>query len=211
LAQDGTWRFIADLGASEAERNPDGGEIDSNPFGVLAQDQGRVVVDAGANALLRVVGRDHVSTIATFPSRAQGRGTDAVPTSVAVGPDDAYYVSELTGVPFATFDAAVYRIVPHQPPQIYRDGFRMIIDIAFDADWNLYVLQYATVPASTPGGVFGRSGALVKVAPDGTRTTVIGGLRTPTSVAVGSDGFLYIGNNGNARSIGEVIRVAAPN
>ena len=36
------------------------------------------------------------------------------------------------------------------------------------------------------------------------------GLRTPTSVAIGADGFLYVTNLGNFPAIGEVIRVAAP-
>jgi hypothetical protein len=149
-----------------------------------------------------------MSTVAIFPSRAQGRETDAVPTSVAVGPDGAYYVSELTGIPFGTFNAHIYRVVPGQEPTVYLDGFKMIVDIAFDQQWNLYVLQYATVPGSASG--FGRSGALTRVTPDGQRSNVLTGLRTPTSVAVGSDGFLYVSNAGNFPSIGEVIRVAAP-
>src|SRR5205814_119496 len=137
-------------------------------------------------------------------------GTDAVPTSVAIGPDGAYYVSELTGIPFATWNASIYRVVPGELPEVYADGFRMIIDIAFDADWNLYVLQYATVPGSVPGNVFGRSGTLTRIAPDGTRTTVISGLRTPTSLAIGPDGFLYVTNLGNFPAIGEVLRIAVP-
>ena len=100
-------------------------------------------------------GHGPISTVATFPSRAQGRATDAVPTSVAVGPDGAYYVSELTGIPFATWNASVYRVVPGEPPSVYIDGFRMMcIDIASDTEWNLYVLfQYGPRPVR-----FGRSG-----------------------------------------------------
>lgn len=208
LAPNGKGRFIGDLGAYEIAANPDEGVIESNPFGLLGERGRRLVVDASANALVRVAANGHgpISTVATFPSRAQGRATDAVPTSVAVGPDGAYYVSELTGIPFATWNASVYRVVPGEPPSVYIDGFRMIIDIAFDTEWNLYVLQYGT----TPGALFGRSGVLTRVAPDGTRTTVISGLRTPTSVAVGPDGFLYVTNLGNFPAVGEVVRIAAP-
>jgi hypothetical protein len=35
-----------------------------------------------------------------------------VPNSVAQGPDGAYYVGELTGVPFEAGAARVYRVVP---------------------------------------------------------------------------------------------------
>jgi len=205
FAPNGKARFIGDIGTYEIEANPDGGPIDSNPFGLLVDHGSRIVVDSGANALLRVTGNGHgpISTIATFPSRAQGEPTDAVPTSVAVGPDGAYYVSELKGVPFATWNSPVVRVVPGETPTVFIDGFKMIVDIAFDAGGNLFVLQYATATGST----FGRSGALVKVAPDGTRTTIIGGLRQPTSVVIGDDGAVYVANNGSFPAIGEVIRI----
>ena len=211
VAPNGKVRSIADLGDYEKETNPDGGPFDTNPFGLLVEPGSRLVVDSGANALVRVQGngRGHISTVATFESRAQGRPTDAVPTSVAVGPDGAYYVSELTGIPFATWNARIYRMTPGGAPALYLDGFKMIVDIAFDADWNLYVLQYATLlNTATDNTIFGRSGVLTKVAPDGTRTNVLTGLRTPTSVAVGPDGFVYVSNRGNFPAVGEVVQVA---
>jgi hypothetical protein len=214
VAPSGKVRSIADLGDYETATNSDGGAIDTNPFGLHVEPGSRLVVDAGANALVRVQANGHgpISTVATFPSRAQGRLTDAVPTSVAVGPDGAYYVSELTGIPFATWNASIYRVAPGETPPItsYLDGFKMIIDIAFDADWNLYVLQYATLVNPPPPApqVFGRSGVLTKVAPDGTRTNILTGLRTPTSVVVGPDGFVYVSNRGNFPAVGEVVQVA---
>src|SRR5262249_41956367 len=54
LQPDGTWQNASDLGAYEAAANPDGGLVDSNLFGVLAQPGGPVVIDAGGNSLLRV-------------------------------------------------------------------------------------------------------------------------------------------------------------
>lgn len=46
-----------------------------------------------------------MSAVAVFPSRPT-RSTDSVPTSVAVGPDGAYYVGEATGAPFALLPTA---------------------------------------------------------------------------------------------------------
>jgi hypothetical protein len=206
VAASGEWRFIADIGTYEAAVNPVG-TPDSNPYAVLAEPGGRFVADSGANALFHVAANGEISTMAVFPSRPE-RPTDAVPTSIARGPDGAYYVGELTGVPFATFDAGVYRVVPGQVPEIpaYLHGFRMIIDIAFDAEWNLYVLEYATVPAGNP--LFGRSGTLVKVALDHSRSIVKTGLQLPTSVAIDADGFVYVTLRGNNRgSVGEVVRI----
>lgn len=198
----GRWRVVADILGEEAAHNPGGGIVDSNAYGVLAEPESRLVTDAGANALMRVTANGQVSTMATFPSRPQGRATDAVPTAVVVGPDGAYYVSELSGVPFAAGAARIYRVVPGQAPAVYLGGFKTIVDLAFDRDGNLYVLEHAT------GAVFfGGPGRLLKVAPDGTRSEVIGGLDRPTSVAIGWDGEVYVTNHGITPGAGEVLRI----
>ena len=201
----GNWRSVVDIAAYEFAANPGGGPQDSNPFGLLAEPGSRVVADAGANALLRVDANGDISTIAIFPSRAQGRSTDSVPTAVAVGPDGAYYVSELTGVPFAAGAANIYRVVPGQAPTVAWSGFTTVIDIAFDPDGNLYVLEHST--GSTGPPFFQLAGRLVKVAPNGTRTTVIGNLARPGGLAIGPDGALYISNRGTSVGNGEVLRV----
>jgi hypothetical protein len=201
LAAIGDWRNFADVAAHELAVNPGGGPIDSNPYGVLAEAGSRVVVDAGGNSLLRIAANGDVSTLAVFPSRP-GRPTDSVPTSVTVGPDGAYYVGELTGVPFAVGAARVYRVVPGQAPEVMHAGFTAIIDIDFGPDGSLYVLQHATGP-----GLSG-NGALIRVAPDGTRTTLASeGLLRPTSVRVGDDGAIYVSNRGIFAGTGEVVRI----
>ena len=73
--------------------------------------------------------------------------TDAVPTAVIAGPDGAYYVSELTGVPFVAGKANIYRVVlgtPANVPDFRRlhRWLQMIVDMDFDKDGNLYVLQH---------------------------------------------------------------------
>jgi hypothetical protein len=50
-------------------------------------------------------------------------------------------------------------------------------------------------------------GVLIRVAPDGTRTTVLAGLDRPTSVAVGTDQALYVTNHGLSVGGGEVLRL----
>lgn len=201
VAASGTWNVVADISAYERAANPAGGPIDSNPFGLLALPGARLVADAGANALLEVKANGDVSTVATFPSRP-ARSTDAVPTSVAIGPDGAYYVSELTGVPFAAGAARIYRVVPGEAPTVFLEGFKTITDIAFGPDGSLYVVQHATGPV-----FFAGPGELIRVAPDGTRTVVIGGLIRPTSVLVAADGTIYVTNNGVVPGNGEVLRL----
>ena len=99
VAASGQWNVVADIAAHESATNPDGSVVDSNPYGMLAEPGTRIVADAGANSLFEVSANGDVSTLAVFPARPL-RSTDAVPTAVVVGPDGAYYVSELTGTHF---------------------------------------------------------------------------------------------------------------
>ena len=89
----------------------------------------------------------------------------------------------------------------------FRTGFKAIIDIDFDAAGNLFVLQHSS-------GATGLAlpGSLLRVAPDGTRTTVLSGLTNPTSVVVAPDGDLYVSEFGLSPGGGRVLRIAtAPN
>jgi sugar lactone lactonase YvrE len=220
----GGWRPVADVSAYEAAVNPGGGIFDSNPYGLLARKNGWVVAEAGGNSLLRVARDGSISTLAIFPSRAQGRSTDSVPTAVALGPDGAYYVGELTGGPFSVGAASIYRVVPGQAPEVFLTGFTTIIDLTFGPDGSLYVLQFATGP------MLSGPGALIRVSPDGTRTTLASAeLTNPMSVVVGpaeigeeleddddeeddakeddDEIALYVSNRGTSVGTGEVLRM----
>ena len=160
----GRWLFDTDVASYEQESNPGDGPIDSNPYALLKGAGRRIVADAGGNALLQVSSLHQISTIAVFPSRAQGRATDAVSNSVALGPDDAYYVGELTGVPFVPETSNVWRVVPGEAPQVYCTGFNFILDLDFDRRGNLYVLEHSSAPFPTGAGT------LYRVAGDCSRT-----------------------------------------
>src|SRR5438105_6121797 len=189
LPASGNWRLDTDLGAYEAANNPDGGVPDSDPYGLLAEPGSTVATDAGGNDLLRIKANGSISTLATFPSRAQARFTDSVPTTV-VSRNGAYYVGELTGAPFVPGQANIYKVVPGQAPTVFMSGFSFIIDMTFGPDGSLYVLEFATGPGlSGPGDLW-------RVSPSGTRTLVVTGLVAPGSVTIGPDGAFYISNCG---------------
>ena len=108
----GQWTYALDISDYEISYNPDGNQIDSNPFGLRVLSDRAIVADAGANALLEIGQFGHTRTLAVFPRRTVGPATiDAVPTSVTVGPGGAYFVGELTGAPFPVGSAksTVYR------------------------------------------------------------------------------------------------------
>ena len=131
-------KHIADLFAVEAT-DPDGAGVDSNPYDVASLGGGgALVIDAGGNDLMRVTHRGRADVLAVFPpavvSTANLQGlvgcpdpfipdlaficdtpfmeAQAVPTSVAVGPDGYYYVGELTGFPGPTGASSIWRVAP---------------------------------------------------------------------------------------------------
>jgi len=77
------------------------------------------------------------------------------------------------------------------------------MDIAFDDDGNLYVVENAGGPVFFPP----TSGQLTRVAPNGTRSVVRGGLDRPTAVAIGPDEAIYVTNHGVSAGAGEVLKI----
>lgn len=213
MASSGQWKIVADILQHEIDENPAGGAIDSNPFRVLAEPGGRLVVDAGMNALLRVAANGAVETLAVFPPVANPTGfgppwIESVPTAVARGPDGTLYVGELTGFPFVQGLASIYRVVPGQAPVQLCTGFKAIIDLAMAPDGGLYVVENATGAFPPPPPFVPYSGRLSRVnLNDCSLTTVLGGLNRPTAVAVGPDGAVYVTNNGVTPGAGQVLRV----
>ncbi|WP_436701057.1 ScyD/ScyE family protein [Nocardioides sp. BYT-33-1] len=134
-----TPKVVADIGAYQ-KTDPDPWDqenlpTDSNPFGVVALDDGTVLVsDAAGNDLLRVWPRSgKVRTVARLMPRTvpvpaglpdvpppmgplPPAGTpipsEAVATSVAVGADGYWYVGELRGFPATPGTSQVWRIKP---------------------------------------------------------------------------------------------------
>lgn len=201
---------IADLGAYETLHNPDGSTKDSNPysFAVLA-DGSFAVADAGANDIVGISADGKtLSTLGVFPARPNPLPGppfyQSVPTSIAVGPDGALYVGELTGFPFPGGAANVYRLDPKTGISVVATGFTNIGDITFGPNGKLYVLQISTdglAKAASPG-------ALIEV------DTVTGQKKTldstslffPTGITAGPDNALYVSNLGVSPGGGQVLR-----
>ena len=217
----GKFSLVQDLGDYEAENNPTGDEVDSNPYGVLSVAGREVYTDAGGNALNQVSASGRISTLATFPDRLVlappflelPPGTlipmDTVPTSVAQGPDGDFYVGQLTGFPFPVDDANIYRVPAEGGAAVvHASGFTAVIDVAFGADGSMYVLELAKngLLAAFIDGDW--TGALIRVAPDGTRTELaVGMLTAPGGVVIGSDGAIYVTNNSIYSGTGQVLRI----
>ena len=195
------------LGTYEAQNNPDMGAgsgpgnppIDSDPYGITPYDGGLAIADAAANDVL-LYENGTLSTLAVLPlitEMVSGSPVQAqaVPTSLAVGPDGALYIGELGGAPNNVGVASVYRYANGQLTQ-YASGFTMIGDIAFDQAGRLLVLEMdqAGFADTDPGGL-PTPGALIRVNADGSRTVLASsGLEFPGGIAVAADGSIYATN-----------------
>lgn len=186
------------------------GEVpyDSDPYDVAAYRGGFVVADAAANSLLQVSRSGRIHLLARFPFRKERVAAgvlgnpkpitldaQAVPTSVAVGPDGALYVGLLRGVPSNPGTAYIYRVVPGHAPRVWARGLTAVTAIAFDHQGRLLATEYSTAGLLAPPTV---PGALVRIGRHGHTVTTLAvpGLVQPTGVAVGPGGAVYVSNYG---------------
>ena len=236
-----TWSSIADITNCEAIKKIvlKDNEVASNPLSLYVDSNKLVIVDAGANSLFSInTDGSNLELIAAIPERiltnpilpgAKSQNFDrghvpapgayhqappsqmsiqSVPTDVVKGADGAYYICEFSGFPFPEGGARIYKTSVNGELEVFASGFTQLIDMTFDAEGDLYVLQHMN-----QSGWKGKpDGALIKISPNGERTTLIegNGLEMPSALTIGHDGAFYIINRGGRPGIGQVIRIENP-
>ena len=161
----GKMRVVANISAYERRHDPDGEGVDSNPYSVLALGHQVLVADA-AGDYIASVRHGKVSTWAVMPE--YGKKVDAVPTSLALGPDGNVYVGELHSE--MPGKAKVWKFDRRGNAIRSWGGFTTVTGVARGRDGSLYVSElfggscgFDQIPSCFPGRV-------VKVAPNGERS-----------------------------------------
>jgi hypothetical protein len=203
----------ASLGRAEAELNPDGGIVDSNPWDVVVDADGNAYVsDSGANVVWKVAPDGAVSVYAVIPPIPVNPPIpeappvmESVPTGIAWGPDGALYVGTLTGFPFQEGAAVVYRLedadgdgdaLEEGEVTVYASGLTTVTDIDFTADGHLIAAEFRgflTTYDPNTGAPILNSGRVVMWDDEaGELHEVFGGLTAPTGIAAGKHGEIFV-------------------
>jgi hypothetical protein len=238
----GDGSLIADIAAYQQD-DPDPFDLEeipteTNPFGIALLRHGILVADSAGNDLLKVRKDGSIETVARFPTRnvefpelppgappdfppaGTPMDSESVPTAVAIGPDGAWYVSELRGFPFTPGTSRIWRIEPgtedvtcdpdtkRGPCTLFADGFTSVIDIAWAGD-TLLVLEIAKeglLPAEL--GLVPPIGALWAYRHGDKSEIAPGALQAPGGVAVADDERIYV-STGTVfgEGAGEVVRI----
>lgn len=239
----GNTRQLADLYAFEAAANPHPTAVDSNPFDVEALSGGKALIaDAGGNDLLIADQTGRVDWVAVFPnelvSTANAKSLAGCPnplpglesrcslppmipaqpvsTSIAIGPDGAYYVGELKGFPAPTGESRIWRIEPgtlhadcaSSPAcTVVADGFTSIVDLTFAPDGRLYVVELDEASWLAVEDGVGMIGGTVNACDTSTWTCteVATQLTMPIAAAVDRGGRVYAAINALVPGAAQVV------
>lgn len=186
----GKFSAVARVDRLEWKRNLDNvkGDRNSNPYAVLALPDRQIVADAGANAVLEVRG-SKVRLLAVIPKNRGG--SQPVPTSLTVDPATGDILVGELAFGGGKGGARVWRIpAAGGKPKLYAKGFTAITGIALGPDGSLFVTEFDRKPRTEDP-----EGLVVRVAPDGTRTSIgAQELIAPTGAAVDSTGAVYVSN-----------------
>lgn len=201
----------------------------TNPYHLTASSASEALVaDAAGNTLLSAQMNGRVDWVAIFTPPVVGGSASSdpgdwmvrfhlddpdetpcyvqpVPTSVAVGPDGATYVGELTGATAAVFDAPglsrIWRIAPgahnvvcpSAECEMVLGGLTSVIDIEFGPDGLLYVVEYDEA-GWLPALIGFAAGGTVKACDvaAGTCTLVADGLALPSAITFDKAGTLWL-------------------
>ena len=187
---------LVDLYSIEAELNPDGDIVSSNPVDFVRTDDGRFYIsNAGCNCILTWAEGSEVEVFTSW-----GMDDNPVPTGMALAPDGSLYIAFLSAWPH---DEGSSRI-----EQWSTDGTLMNTFGDLTALADVFVAPDGSVYA-TSLGVFGdlgfQDGKVLRVSADGAEV-LLDGLTMPWGLALAPDGSLVVsvdstGENGSVITV----------
>jgi hypothetical protein len=183
----GSWRSVASVGSYDynwtvAAKIPNQ-ELDANPYGVLASEDGAYVADAGSNTLDFVGEEGRVTVKNYFPFRQKAFPADEVPTCVA-RTDETLWVATLAG--------HLYRMNNGVATKVVEPDLKHVTGCTTGGDNTLYLVNmWTTDGAPSPASAF--TGNVVRFNSDrGSSSVVAGHINFPNMITAGPKGSLYV-------------------
>jgi hypothetical protein len=166
----------------------------SNPYSMIPDpEQRRFLVTDGASGQVLAAGLD--GRIQVF-SEVEGH---EVLTGIVRGPDEAPYVTSFSQLPHTTGDGALLRLHPDGTFDVAVDGLTTPIDVAFDGQGRLYVLEFID-GTETDHPYRGKTGRLLRFAPTsagwGDGQVLIDRLPFPTALLIDAEDRIYVSIRG---------------
>ena len=178
--------------AYDFENDTDGSNIYNLIFG---PDGDLYIADAGANAIIkRETNTGELEVIAEIPPVPNPTAigppfSDAVPTGLIFKNGDLL-VSALTGFPFVSGNAKVFKVTLDGSVEIYQDGLTSAVDITHAPLSQIMVLEYAEYDLATSQFLPGTGKVIGLNA--GSPEEILTGLDFPTSIHFDYDGSFYL-------------------
>jgi hypothetical protein len=207
---DGGWEKVAPVGATDFNftlkfKQPTPGvyspgtqEHDSNPYGVLATDDGALVADAGSNTLDRIGEDGKITILHWFGWRDKNPNnfpSDAVPTCVARA-DGALWIAQLSGrLVRMSGDDRQELSWPVPRDSSGKPLLTHVTNCVSGNDGNIYFVNMfgPGIPFVDPSFFVGN---VVKYnVRTGHGSVLAGNLSFPNMAAIGPDGNLYVTTN----------------
>ena len=231
LFSDGDKRQVADIGRFQKKQNKDPFNLaepagQSNPFNLAAMADGSVLVaDAANNSVVHVTKRGKITPIARvkprvvempagfddpeLPPPGTPLPSEAVVTSVAVGPDGTVYLGELRGFPGTPETSQIWKVRPGATDAVckpnkpnkgactrFADGLTSIVALEMGRGGSLYVaelskMSWLAAEFEVPGS---EVGSIIRVGRDAQvrRELKPGKVILPGGIAVGGNGNVFV-------------------
>lgn len=181
---------------------------EGNPFSFKATASGDIiVVEANRSTIDRVATDGSIRRVADLARATQRYDT---PVAIDIDRDGNIYIGSFGEFPYPAGTSKIYQIKPSGEVSEFASGFSTLIDVAFDSQGTLHVLETSTGNTGQPPFLNRNTGRVTRIV-NGSTEVVATGLDMPSAMTFGPDGYLYVSNRGHgmrgASGQGQIVRI----
>lgn len=189
-------RFVESIAPLNSLMGIDGSHA-ANPFAMAVAPDGAslYISDAASGRVMQMMSDGSLRVVAEFANSPPLTG-------LAFDAHGELHVAVLSELPFAAGNGSIWKVTAESAPQRVVPNLTMAVDVAFDRQGAMYVLEFSSGPAEQMLYA-AESGRLLRIAQDGVPAVLLDGLNYPTSLAFSPAGDLYLAVNGAFSAAGE--------